>query len=86
MVPETTLRELQPRMTVIMARITGAVFPGAIPVGVEGFEREQKTCVPCWGLGGMVRLRALPLSILILQMGSIIQALTALLDEAKVIK
>ena len=75
-VPETILRELQPWMTMIMARITGAVFPGGIPVGVEGLEREQSICVPCWGLGGTVRLRALPLSILIFQMGRTTQATT----------
>jgi len=54
--------ELQPWMKMIMAHITGAVFPGAIPVGFEGFEREQRVCVlpPPPVLGGTVRLRALP--------------------------
>lgn len=70
--------KLQPWMTMITARITGAVFPGAIWVGFEGFAREQRVRVPCWGLGGTIRLRPLPLGILIFQMGRVIQATTYL--------
>lgn len=65
-------------MTTIIAHITGAVFPGAIPVGFEGFEREQRLRLRHWGLGGTDRLRALLLSILIFQMGRVIQATACL--------
>ena len=39
--------ELQPGMTVmIIPRMTGAVYPAAIP---RGLEKEQRESVPCWG-------------------------------------
>lgn len=44
--PEATLW-----VTMIMARVTGAVFPGAVPVGLEGFLKGTEG--QFWGLGGV---------------------------------
>lgn len=73
-------------MTTIIARITEAVFPGAIPAGFEGFEREQCLCLLHWGLGGTIRLRALPSTSSSFKWGELFKLSPALQDEAKVME
>lgn len=43
--------QIQPWMTMLIAPVTGAVFPGAVPAGFEGFLKRIECLF--WRLGGV---------------------------------